>query len=261
MAQCGAKPVLLLVDEAHTLDLTVARVLLNSSQILREEVPFALVLAGSPHLLPHLAETATSFWARLDEGDLTLGLLSQEEAQDALREPFEQSDEGFQCEAEAIRSMAEQSDGHPYFVQIWGAEAEVEARLHHKRRVTMDVVEAVSGSVQSMRQKFYMGRWAELRKAGLLDPVARLAPELLDGRTLEHADAQALAAPQAPMEQGAAAVEKMLMLGVLQTTAEDALTAGIPSFMRFAHELAVEKANTVSAPHCPSRRQGQARKG
>ena len=56
--QCREAPLLMMVDEAHTLDLEVARTLLNAVQnIQKRGVPLALLLAGTPDLPHHLQGT------------------------------------------------------------------------------------------------------------------------------------------------------------------------------------------------------------
>ena len=70
-ARCRKRPLAVLLDEAHTLDLEVGRTLLNTSQQVRDEAPFLLVLAGTPGLPAHLgsmnapsgAASARAAWA------------------------------------------------------------------------------------------------------------------------------------------------------------------------------------------------------
>ena len=65
--RCRRKPLAVLLDEAHTLDLEVGRTLLNASQQVRDEAPFLLVLAGTPGLPEHLGAMNASSgagWAR-----------------------------------------------------------------------------------------------------------------------------------------------------------------------------------------------------
>ena len=68
VARCRRRPLAVLLDEAHGLDLEVASVLLNASQQVRAEAPFLLVLAGTPGLLAHLGRTDATFWDRLGKG-------------------------------------------------------------------------------------------------------------------------------------------------------------------------------------------------
>ena len=67
-ARCRKKPFAVLLDEAHTLDPGVGRVLLNASQQVRADAPFLLVLAGTPGLAAHLGAMnvppSGAAWAR-----------------------------------------------------------------------------------------------------------------------------------------------------------------------------------------------------
>ena len=53
-ARCGQRPLVLLLDEAHTLDEGVGQALLNASQSVSAEAPFLLAMAGTPGLQEHL---------------------------------------------------------------------------------------------------------------------------------------------------------------------------------------------------------------
>ena len=124
-ARCRRKPLATLVDEAHTLDLEVGRALLNASQQVRADAPFLLVLAGTPGLAAHLGAMNASFWSRLGEGRLGIGLLSDAAARAALVEPLAAHDEGI--DADALATVVDDSQCYPYFIQLWG-EAPLRAR-------------------------------------------------------------------------------------------------------------------------------------
>ena len=85
--RCRRKPVVALVDEAHTLARDVGQLLLNVSQEVRANAPFLLVLAGTPGLPAHLGTMNASFWSRLGEGRLGIGLLREAATRTALFEP------------------------------------------------------------------------------------------------------------------------------------------------------------------------------
>ena len=87
-ARCRKRPVVVLVDEAHTLTRDVGQLLLNLSQDVRANAPFLLVLAGTPGMPAHLATMNASFWSRLGDGRLGIGLLSDAAARAALAEPL-----------------------------------------------------------------------------------------------------------------------------------------------------------------------------
>ena len=117
-ARCRRKPLAALLDEAHTLDLEVGRTLLNASQQVRVDAPFLLVLAGTPGLAAHLGAMDVSFWSRLGEGRLGVGLLSDAAARAALVEPLAARGEGI--DAAALATVVEYSQRYPYFIQLWG---------------------------------------------------------------------------------------------------------------------------------------------
>ena len=78
-------PLVLLLDEAHTLKPTVGRALLNASQQVGRKSPFLMVLAGTPDLPPHLARINATFVSRAEH--LRLDRLPKEAAIEAIRNP------------------------------------------------------------------------------------------------------------------------------------------------------------------------------
>ena len=228
---CLRKPMLILIDEAHTLDLAVAHVLLNGSQNLRRNAPFALVIAGTPGLEAHIAQAKTTFWERLDEGDLRIELLSQDEAGDALRTPLMDPCDGLPFDEGAIAEMAKRSDGYPYFVQQWGKQAELHSRRNGDARITMETVRDIGPIVTRMRDDLYRKRWDEICRENIREAVERVAPLLTDANALATDDtAKEIMGSQQRLD---AAVR----LGVLQK-GKDAGTvqAGIPSLMQYIME-------------------------
>ena len=244
---CRRQPALMLVDEAHTLDLEVARALLNTAQFVRRnDMPFALVLAGTPHLKQHLssaerddlkrAGAKSSFWERLGEGDLRLGLLSLDEAEEALREPLKLQPDGLPYDEAAVQAMAAASDRYPYFLQLWGQQAELQARMA-AGRLDMDAVEAARPHVQRMRREFYGGRMEELDQLGLYAAAHQAAPLLAEPDAAAGRNEIMTAISQGLTDGGdwdaLGALNAMLLLGVLDNEPETrTIRAGIPSFMQ-----------------------------
>ena len=250
--QCGRRPMLLLVDEAHTLNLEVARILLNASQHLRRNAPFALVIAGTPGLKSHVAKAKTTFWERLDEGDLRLGLLTLDEAEDALRTPFMDEAHGLPCDEDAVTEMAQRSDGYPYFVQVWGKQAELHSRRNGNARITTETVRAIEAEATRLRNGIYEKRWEEMRRMGLLEAMERLAPHLSEpGSSMRRAQADGILAQEG-------AVDSAILLGALQTgPSVVTVQAGIPSMMEFIAAQAQENAPTEDAAAEGDRNGGQ----
>ena len=165
-------PQLLMVDEAHTLAPEVLRALCNQSQAMaRVKLPCWLILAGTPGLMPLLMseEVGSSFVERAEE--MHPGLLSKEASAEALLHPLAQR--GWMLpavEAPALQGVVEDSQGYPYFIQLWG-KALWAAAVARGEKVWDDAsVEAARGDVELRRASFYDGRYRELTiRVGRLD--------------------------------------------------------------------------------------------
>ena len=116
-ARAAKKPFVLLLDEAHTLAPEVGRALLNASQIVASELPFLLVLAGTPNLRDRLSRTSASFWSRAEQ--IPVNRLDALAAAAAIRRPLEE--EGVVINDDALDHIIGQSHGYPYFLQLWGS--------------------------------------------------------------------------------------------------------------------------------------------
>ena len=248
---CRRRPTLAIVDEAHVLDLDVAHVLLNATQSLRgasPAAPFALVLMGTPDLKRHLMYggpdhngARSTFWTRLGKGDMRIGLLSLHEAEEALTVPLQSKRHGLDFDPEAVRRMAQESDGYPYFVQLWGQQAETAARSGGGR-VGMAEVDRARIEVEQMREDFYVDRREELDERGLLGAATLLAPHLGNlGATLTREEARAMLAPAIPAAGDRMAhsiLNELLELGILALEARGGgVQAGIPSFMGYLERM------------------------
>ena len=88
VARCAREPLAVLLDEAHTLDKKVGKVLLNASQKVRAKAPFLLVLAGTPGLREHLNSMSATFWNRCKQ--LGIGRLTRAATAEALTGPRRQ---------------------------------------------------------------------------------------------------------------------------------------------------------------------------
>lgn len=115
-ARVRNRPLLLLLDEAHTLDIAVGRALLQASQEVGRRLPFLLVLAGTPNLQSHLSATKASFWSRARQ--LRIGRLDEAATAEAFRRPF--AAEGVSVAEDALARMVGESQCYPFFVQLLG---------------------------------------------------------------------------------------------------------------------------------------------
>ena len=173
IARCRKKPVVVLVDEAHTLTRDVGQLLLNLSQDVRANAPFLLVLAGTPGLPAHLATMNASFWSRLGNGRLGIGLLSDAAARAALVEPLATHD--VSIDADALDAVVEHSQRYPYFIQLWG-EALWRRRLADGvTRLTAPHARAARRAVIAQVTDYYQDRYRELEARGLLHAAVAAA--------------------------------------------------------------------------------------
>ena len=183
-ARARTKPLVILLDEAHTLDLEVGRVLLQASQVVGREVPFLLVLAGTPDLPQHLAAMSASFWNRARR--IPVNRLDAESARAAIRRPLEE--EGIAIAAEALDRIVRESDGYPYFVQLWGEMVWRRAVESKRRRITLAEVEAAQPEFEWQRGIYYLDRYDELDRARLLPAARAVADAFAEAASLPDGD-------------------------------------------------------------------------
>lgn len=238
IARCKAKPLALLLDEAHTLDIAVGGMLLNASQQVRDEAPFLLVLAGTPGLPAHLAKMDASFWNRLGPGRLGVGRLSEGAAGTALQEPLE--GRGAKLHEDALATVVEESQRYPYFVQLWGEALWQQHTATDTPDLTTEHVDAARLAVSAQVADYYQDRYRELEAAGLLQAAAAIAPafqEVANTAVTDGAIDEALASTCADAAAKLTAREALNRLGYIWCPPGQAppitWRAGIPSLMTF----------------------------
>ena len=174
IARCCRRPLAVLLDEAHTLDLEVGQVLLNASQRVRPKAPFLLVMAGTPGLLAHLSKMNASFWDRLGSGLLGIGRLSDAAAKEALAAPL--ATQGVSIDDEALDSVVEHSQRYAYFVQLWGEALWNQHLATREARLTAAHAAAAQPAVEARVTEYYQRRYRELEADGLLPAAKAVVP-------------------------------------------------------------------------------------
>ena len=190
--RCRRKPLAVLLDEAHTLDLEVGRTLLNASQQVRVDAPFLLVLAGTPGLAAHLGAMNVSFWSRLDEGRLGIGLLSDAAARAALVDPL--ATHGVSIDAVTLAAVVKESQGYPYFIQVWGRALWQRHLAAGMTRLTTADAAAARPDVAARVTDYYEDRYLELDQSGWLAVAERVASRFQSLATLTYEELKAAAA-------------------------------------------------------------------
>lgn len=236
-ARCTRRPLVLLLDEAHTLDREVGRALLNASQMVSAEAPFLLVMAGTPGLQPHLDTMAATFWSRAEK--LGIGRLDEAAAALALARPLAEQTPALAFDEAALARVVEESQGYPYFVQLWGAALWTAARETRATRIDESLVAVAAPEFGRQKSAYYEDRREELERRELLAVAAGVAAAF-DGRAtlrsgeLNAAIAEALAA-------GGTAAQVLRCRDRLATVgyvwkppdSEDVWQPGIPSLLDY----------------------------
>ena len=237
------KPLILLFDEAHGLDADTGRVLLNASQKVGRSLPFLLVLAGTPDLEARLSASGASFWNRADRR--RIGRLSEAATTAAFSEPFEA--EGVAVTADASADLVRESHGYPFFIQLLGGQVweQLAARPEAAdKRVTTREVEAALPGFRERQRLYYLDRYRELGRRGVMAPAQTVAARFAEGRAEltdgELREAVARGLGKSPESRKAAAAERELAdLGFVWTAGpEPVWEPGIPSLMDYVIEHA-----------------------
>lgn len=237
-ARARKAPLLVVMDEAHTLDLDVGRALLNAAQEVRQRLPLLLVLAGTPNLEGHLGAMDASFWNRARH--MRIGRLDQRATEEAFGRPFEA--EGVPVKDGVLAETVRCSHGYPYFIQllgqaVWG----IACTPGGHRNVTTAVLEAALPAFEETKRNYYRYRYRELEERGLLRvgrAVARAFEEraVLGGEALREA---IRAGGVADDVQVSRSTRTLSDLGFLwETSGEPAWEPGIPSLMEYILEFA-----------------------
>ena len=241
-ARVRKTPLLLLIDEAHTLDITVGRALLNAGQQVGRRLPFLLVLAGTPSLRAHLNAMDATFWNRADRRPI--GRLDGPATAAALLNPLRSDD--IDIDDDALAHIVRDSHGYPYFVQLWGqavwrqAAAADPPGTTGEGRITAAAVTAAQPAVDREKHDYYLDRYEELETLRLL-PVARTVAEAFDTRPLLD-DAQLETAIRRGLDAAAesdptGAKNLLRNVGyVWRPEAKPVWEPGIPSLMDYVRE-------------------------
>jgi hypothetical protein len=166
----GRDGLVLLLDEAqpirderdrhgeHPLSLLIAPLV----ALQRQELPLAVVVCGLPTLAANL-QKARSYSERLFRGE-EVDSLPPDEALAAFTQPLEQT--GRTADAEVAEAVAEEVEGYPYFIQLWGSELWDAADLAGVDRLTPELLrEARSQIYERLDRDFYEPRVSILTPA------------------------------------------------------------------------------------------------
>ena len=237
LERCKARPLVLLLDEAHTLSLDLGQALLNASQSVSAQAPFLLVMAGTPGLQAHLNAMSATFWSRGKR--IGIGLLSESASASALARPLAEQSSSISFEDDALRRAVVESQCYPYFLQLFGAALWASAQASGTARIDISVVGHAEKQFSVERSACYEDRRDELKRSGLLDPAVRLARTFRDQTQVREHDLDAAIAAAPVADRTAEEVnqcrESLADLGFVWKAPgdEDRWQPGIPSLMTY----------------------------
>ena len=189
-----------------------------------------------PGLLAHLGKMNASFWDRLGEGLLGIGLLSDAAAREALVEPLRE--QRVCIDADALDSVIEQSQRYAYFVQLWGQALWNQRLATGETRLTAGHVAAALPKIEMRTTEYYQRRYRELEAGELLPAATAVAPLFREGMDATATDGETNAALAASgTEARLAAREELNRLGYIWCPPGQlppvVWSPGIPSLTQF----------------------------
>ena len=234
--RCAHRPLVILLDEAHTLDEGVGRALLNAGQSVAVAAPFLLALAGTPGLTPHLDRMSATFWNRAKH--IGVGLLDEAAAAAALVQPFAEQDPAVAFEDAALRRVIDESQCYPYFIQLWGAALWDVAMQQAGTRIDDAVVARASRAFDLERDTYYEHRRDELERQDLLPVAASVADAFAERATLAQDELNAVISDTLALDSTPEIVQvrdRLAMVGYVWKPpgAGNRWQPGIPSLMGY----------------------------
>ena len=231
------RPLVVLLDEAHRLDPGLGESLLNEAQAIGGELPLLFVLAGTPDLEDRLGAMGASFWNRARR--ISVNRLDAEAAADAIRIPLESG--GVGIEPEALSRILAASHGYPFFLQVWGELVWARVAEASPLVVTVETVEAARPDFDKRRGVYYLSRYEEFEKGGLLATAAAVAAafatrDLLSGAQLRGIVEESLAAGAPGVDEALTALRHLGF--TWRPGPEPFWEPGIPSLMDYIRKYA-----------------------
>ena len=158
------EPLLLIMDEVHTYESEyLGSILVVIQEMLKNKMPLAVIMAGTPGLSKLLHSCGASFVERSER--IRMNVLDQEATKLALAEPAKQS--GLPLMTDALEALVASSDCYPYFIQLLGRDAWQVARNAGHEEITLADAQHGIDKAQKQRDEFYGDRLSELRDHGL----------------------------------------------------------------------------------------------
>ena len=224
------KPLLMIMDEAHTADPAGMGVFLNAFQDSARIAPMRLLLAGTANVRDVLSAADATFADRM--GKLPIGLPTSGAGRAAIAEPF--ASHGIDSDDEVAERLSAWADHYPYFLQLVGETAWTEAAYFG--RLMRVAGEAAIERARVPRDEYHFQRFKELQGASLTAFATDIDRNVQAGK-IGFMKTSSKRSPRLHCGKGwNAAVDFVVQKGFLwRAEAEREYQPGIPSLMRYAH--------------------------
>lgn len=201
-------------------------------------------MAGTPGLQAHLNTMSATFWSRaeklgIDAEKLGIDRLDEAAAAQALVRPLAEQRPMIVFDDGALAGVVEESQGYPYFLQLWGAALWNAARTRSATRIDDPLVALAVPEFVRQRSAYYEDRREELEREELLDLAAGVAAAFGERTALRSRELNAVIADASPGGDSTAQVlqyrDRLATLGYVwkPPEAEDLWQPGIPSLMDY----------------------------
>ena len=234
-ARLSQGPLALLMDEAHHYQENIMGFMLQvGQQLINEQYPLVILLAGTPDLPSYLMNIEATFITRSEK--IYINLLETAESKKALSKPF--AARGIEVEPQALEMMWGLTDNYPYFVQLVGAEVWRSLPKEGKRRVDVALFEKAKAGISRKRKYFYRDIYTELHKGKLTSHALRVA-ETINRQQDAKAERETIEKDLRKSNQDLSEddvmdiVDKLQRIGFIWQGEEDRMEAGIPSFFAY----------------------------
>ncbi len=228
------KPLVLLVDEAHTMPAKWGRELLNVSQDVRKKAPFLLVLAGTPGLRDCLRPMKATFWIRTDK--IPMGRLTESAANDAISTPLHNA--GISLDSDVLSQVVTESQYYPYFIQLLGSclwDAAKEAESH---MIDQALLDQAWDKFNRKKGLFYQDCFNDISEDNLEKEALAVATAFASQEKITTGELREIVAGRPiyldPPEEVKTTISKLKDLGYIwQGSEESDWEPGIPSLMAY----------------------------
>ena len=230
--QAVSEPLVILLDEAQTMDPEAGRAFFEAVQNAGSDaLPYVVIAAGTPDA-PRKIRRAGTFAERAFE-KLPIGRLDPAATTAALTKPAEAA--GRPMDDDARARLGRASQDYPYFVQLLGSAAWDTAVRDGEPTVTGKCAEEAVDTARVVIEGFYAERFDEAREREVeevLAPLARLAAT--QGGRVDDRDLSKLlllvAQRESVLLDRGSLLTTLRDLGIVWETSSAVWEMGIPSF-------------------------------